>query len=204
MTGEVVEMSEGSLGKRRVGTRALAVLGAALVATGVTYGTAAAGEDSYFVKADDARFITGVTPFIGSAHTLFNFDATKKHGHVDGFASFEVQPFNGPAALPVSQTPLTHIQGKVTCLDVQGKKAGFLYTADVGSGAAFIGQVVRGTIEDNGPGKADRIVVNPPVPAAVAGSDCAPQATTNNLSQGNAKVGRGGGEDKDGIDPSDY
>lgn len=185
-------------------SRALAVLAVAVVATGVTYGTAAAHEDgSRFVKAEDARFVTGVTPFIGSVHTLFNFNASKEHGDVDGFASFEQQPYN------VGTLGLTHLQGKLTCLDIRGNRAGFAFQADVGSTPTFIGQYVTGTVEDNGPGKADKIAVVtpvalPPNTLPVVPSGCAPAATTNNLTQGNVKIGRGDGDDKDGIDRTDY
>lgn len=213
-TGEVVQMSEGRLGKRRALKVLAAASMAALLAACVTYGTAAAGEGSRYVEAEDARFIGGVGKTIGSVHTLFNLNASKQDGDVDGFASFEQQPFNGPGSLPIAQpavgnTVFPHLQGKVTCLDIRGNKAGFAFLADVGSTATYIGQYVTGTIEDNGRGSADKISLGPiaPVPAAgpsAAPTSCAPGSASSNLSQGNAKIGRGDGEDLDGIDRTDY
>lgn len=82
--------------------------------------------------------------------------------------------------------------GPVTCLTVTGNRAGLFYPIDNAEPAAFEGQGVFITIEDNGSpangGEPDRIGFIGPVPAPRNPLLCPPSAAPLDLESGNVTV----------------
>lgn len=157
----------------------IAALSTALLATAVGYGTAAAdgydGGGRGSVEGDGSSF--GSFRFHGHNGSDDPFDAS---GYFTGISPA------GPA--------LARLQGPISCLVVDGNRAGFIYqVADGSNPPVFNGQEVKVSIEDGGDGRTDRIGFGLAVPAGT-NKTCTPDQTTSDVNKGGVEVH---GEDND-------
>jgi hypothetical protein len=92
-----------------------------------------------------------------AAHANADQDSVTESGN-QGIADFTVDARNAGTTTdtPASGTfdgrnAFLHFSGPITCLDVEGNRAGFIYPIDAGSTPeAAVGQSVWVTVEDNG------------------------------------------------------
>lgn len=84
--------------------------------------------------------------------------------------------------------PLIDFRGSITCLHVDGNRAGFLYPIEEGSSPeSAVGQAVLIFIEDNGDG-GDKMGFLGPGPVEMFVDGCAPGATPLDITEGGVTV----------------
>ena len=153
----------------------IVMVSAGLLATGVGYGTAMAdgyGHGSGSIKGDG--YSNGTFKFHAHNDSRDPFDAT-------GYFTSD-SPF-GPT--------LNHLEGRITCLVVDGNRAGFVYQVDRGSPPlVFDHREAKVSIEDNGHGGADKIEFSFTMPAGTF-KDCNPGQATHQVSRGYVTVREG-------------
>jgi hypothetical protein len=150
----------------------LVALSAGLLATGVGYGSALAdgyGHGGGSIEGD------------GYSNGTFSFHARNdSHDPSDASGYFTSDSPFGPT--------LNHLEGPVTCLDVSGNQAGFVYRVQRASPPVlFDGKEVKVSIQDNGHGGADKIGFSLPVPVGTF-KDCAPGDSSFTVSRGYVRV----------------
>lgn len=108
-----------------------------------------------------------------------------------GGSDYDVKgDFRGGATSPA--TALLDLQGPITCLHVDGNKAGFLYPIEKNSmPAALKGQYILITVEDGGAGGTDHMGFTGPAPEA-AFPDCKPQIAPLEVTSGDIEVKENG------------
>lgn len=150
----------------------LAIMGlSATLVVGIGYGTASAGGRSSVTGKD-----------VKTAIATANFDA-RNTGNSDEDAKGN---FKGAPPSPVNA--LLSLEGPVTCLHVEGNKAGFLYPVVDNSRPFFIkGTYVLISVEDGGKGGTDRMGFTGPAPKEFF-SNCNPQFTPLEVTSGDIVV----------------
>ena len=143
----------------------LAVLAAAALATTLGYGTSVAHDYS------SHRWGAGSIEGHGSAFGSFRFHArndSDRPFHATGYFT-GISPF-GPAV---------RLQGPITCLVVDGNRAGFIYQIENGSTPPLFNHLeVKVSVEQGRGGEDSRISFGLPAPAGSTGS-CEPGAATS-------------------------
>ena len=153
----------------------LVVVSAGSLATGVGYGTAMA--DGY---GHGSGSITGD----GYSNGTFKF-----HAHNDSRDPFDATGYFTSDS-PFGPT-LNHLEGKITCLDVDGDRAGFIYQVERGSPpVVFDHMEVKVSIKDNGHHGADKIEFSFTMPSGTF-KDCNPGEATHQVKRGYVTVREG-------------
>ena len=142
-----------------------------LLIAGLGYGTASAGGHSS---------VTGKN--VKTAVATAEFDARNTGG-----SDYDVKgDFRGVPQSPVDALLL--LEGPVTCLHVEGNKAGFLYPIKRNSMPVLIkDDYVLITVEDGGPGGTDHMGFTGPAPEA-AFPNCDPQVAPLEVTSGDIVV----------------
>ncbi|MGQ0466711.1 MAG: hypothetical protein ACT4QG_15470 [Sporichthyaceae bacterium] len=146
-----------------------------------------------FVLATTASVALALLPAT-TVHAAAARDEVSGKG-VSPIAAFEFSGFNlgttpdKPAGGQWQATnPLVDFKGPITCLHVDGNRAGFVYPIEQGSKPeAAVGQAVLIFIEDNGD-SGDKMGFVGPAPASSFGSDCAPGPTPVAITEGGVTV----------------
>jgi hypothetical protein len=147
---------------------------AGLLLLGGGYGTAWASDHN-----SGAVSVSGEGKF---ALGTFDFD-----GYNDSDDPFDSSGyFKADGASPADA--FLQLRGRVTCLEVDGNRAGFLYPIEDDSMPGVLkGQVIKISIEDGGDGSGDHIGFVGPAPEA-AFPDCAPGLTPFEVTEGDVEV----------------
>ncbi len=150
---------------------AAGVLAAGVLAAGLSYGTASAGGEDR---------IEGTGTF---ALGTFDFNARSTGDSDDDVTGY----FEADATSPGDA--FVHLEGSVTCLVVDGNKAGFIYPVEEGSmpGAIAGSTAVFITLEDGGEGGTDHVGFMGPAPEA-AFPGCAPGLAPFEVTEGDVEV----------------
>ena len=123
-----------------------AIVGGAVGVLGLL-GSAVPALASTKAASAPASVSADLTTVIGHA-TLQAQDTTTSPGPATGY--FQVSGFMLPLAVPgLTQATKYSLAGPITCLDVQGNKAGFLYpvTQASGPGSVFLGKTLYITVQ---------------------------------------------------------
>lgn len=172
---------------RRTG---LAVLMTGLLITSVGYGTSWAGtmdtgggDDSDHSKSDDSDH-HDEDSIKGDGESFGKFQFHAKNSSDDPFKASGYFESQGPTPL----TPFFGLNGPITCLDVDGDRAGFIYTITDDSKPFLLKHLeVKVAVEEGQGGAPDRIAFGIGVPAGTL-HDCAPGATMNDVTSGYIEV----------------
>ncbi len=121
-----------------------------------------------------------------------SFGSFKFHGHNGSRDPFDASGYfkgTSPAG------PIITLQGPITCLVVDGNRAGFIYRIDNSSTPSpFTGQEVKVSIEQGRAGGKDKIGFSFGAPAGT-NKDCKPGDASSNVDKGYVKVRGNGGHD---------
>jgi hypothetical protein len=149
----------------------LVVLASGVLVTTVGYGAASADSHDHGQVSVDGQ---------GSSFGSFDFHASADSddpSHVDGY-------FTGTSP----GGPFITWKGPITCLSVQGNRAGFIYRMAGNSTPPLLtGQEVKVSIEDNGGHGKDKITFGLAMPAGTQ-HGCTPDSAMNPVSQGHTSV----------------
>jgi len=131
---------------------------------------------------------------VGAAHGAADRDEVSGKGK-SAIAAFEFAGFNlgtspdKPSGGKWQATnPLVDFRGPITCLHVEGNRAGFVYPIEEGSKPeSAVGQAVLIFIEDNGD-SGDKMGFLGPAPASSFANGCAPGPTPVAITEGGVTV----------------
>lgn len=152
---------------------AVVSVAAALIA-GAGYGTASASGRAS-IKGEDVK----------TAIATSNF-AARNTGDSDDDVMGD---FRGEAAAPLGG--FVALAGPITCLHVDGNRAGFLYPVEDDSKPTLLkGQFVLITVEDGGPGASDHMGFTGPGPKSLF-PNCDPQVAPLEVTGGDIEVNDG-------------
>jgi hypothetical protein len=153
---------------RNIVRAGLTFVAAGMLVAGVGYGTASASDQDSVTG--DGSFALGDFKFHGQNKSDDQFKST---------GDFEAK---GPGLAKA----LIALKGPITCLNVEGNRAGFLYPVEKGSTPFLLEkEVVKISLEDGG--DTDHIGFEGPFPAA-AFDGCAPSVTPFPVNSGNVTV----------------